>query len=148
MRDEASPRAEGTTLSSGVVVRALPAITDPHGRLTFAQYNDHLPFAPQRFFLLYDITPGRERGHHAHRTCHQFFVCVRGSCSVVTTDGVSTDDIDLWQPTTGLYVPPMTWVVVRPGDGDPAVLVLASHAYDEADYIRDRQEFELARGGR
>jgi hypothetical protein len=41
-----------------------------------------------------------------------------------------------------LHIPPLTWVVFRALVPDAVVLVLASHLFDEADYIRDRAEFD------
>ena len=46
-----------------------------------------LPFAPRRYFVVYDV-PGKEvRGEHAHRTLHQLLVCLKGSLSSCWTMG-------------------------------------------------------------
>ena len=52
----------------------------------------------------------------------------------------------LEEPTTGVYLPPMTWSVQYDYTPDAALLVLASHAYDSRDYVRDYEAFlKLAR---
>jgi hypothetical protein len=45
--------------------------------------------------------------------------------------------IFLDHPAIGVYLPPMTWSVQYDYSPDAALLVLASHAYDARDYVRD-----------
>ena len=60
----------------------------------------HIPFAPRRYFMVFDV-PGKDvRGEHAHRRCHQFLVCARGSVSVVVDDGTASEEIALDVPTS------------------------------------------------
>jgi dTDP-4-dehydrorhamnose 3,5-epimerase-like enzyme len=119
----------------------LPLIKDLRGSLTFAELDDHLPFPPRRFFLVYDVPSKDIRGEHAHRPQHQFLVCVRGSCSVVVDDGRCCAEITLDRPTLGLHVPPMVWATEYKYSPDATLLVLASGEYDAADYIRDYEVF-------
>jgi len=81
------------------------------------------------------------RGEHAHFKCHQFLVCTKGSCSVVFDDGKSREEVVLDQPTKGIYLPPMTWGVQYKYTADAVLLVFASDYYDNADYIRDYDNF-------
>jgi hypothetical protein len=81
------------------------------------------------------------RGQHAHRKCHQFLVCVRGSCRVIADDGKRREEFVLDSPARGVYLPPLTWGVQYDYSADAALLVFASHAYDPADYVRDYDEF-------
>jgi UDP-2-acetamido-3-amino-2,3-dideoxy-glucuronate N-acetyltransferase len=41
----------------------------------------------------------------------------------------------------GIYLPPMIWGIQYKYSSDAALLVFASHHYDNADYIRDYSEF-------
>jgi dTDP-4-dehydrorhamnose 3,5-epimerase-like enzyme len=92
--------------------------------------------------------PGREvRGAHAHRECEQFLICVHGSVRVAVDDGENRAEVTLSDPTEGIYVPPLVWASQFRYSPDAVLLVLASHPYDAADYIRDYGEFLAAVGG-
>jgi hypothetical protein len=94
--------------------------------------------------MVFDV-PGKDvRGERAHRQCHQFLICARGSVSVVVDDGKASEEIVLDAPNLGLYVPPMTWAVQYRHSADALVLVFASDRYDPNDYIRNYDEFLAA----
>ena len=128
----------------GVSVHRLPLIEDLRGRLTAGEFVDQVPFSPRRYFLVFDV-PGKEvRGEHAHRKCHQFLVCLRGSVSVVADDGAASEEFELNEPNLGLYLRPMVWAIQYRYSADALLLVFASEHYDAADYIRDYAEFRAA----
>jgi dTDP-4-dehydrorhamnose 3,5-epimerase-like enzyme len=130
----------------GVTLHRLPLVEDLRGRLTAGEFADQVPFRPLRYFLVFDV-PGKEvRGEHAHRTCHQFLVCLRGSVSVVADDGAASEEFELNEPNLGLYLPPMVWAIQYRYSSDALLLVFASDHYDAADYIRDYAEFRAALG--
>jgi hypothetical protein len=120
----------------------LPEIADPRGRLMFAAGDRHIPFETKRIFAIYDVPATIRRGGHAHREQHQFIMMLNGSSRVSVDEGLDVADVRLDRPIQGLYVPPMVWIEL--GDFTPAAvcLVLASAQFDEADYIRDRAEFQ------
>jgi hypothetical protein len=125
----------------GVFVERLGAVEDLRGKLVAGELGEFLPFEVKRFFLVHSV-PGREvRGQHAHLECHQFLACIRGSCSVIADDGQRRQEFVLDHPAIGVYLPPMTWSVQYNYSPDAALLVLASHAYDASDYVRDYEEF-------
>lgn len=109
-----------------------------------AEVGTLLPFAPQRYFVVFDVPAGQVRGQHAHRECHQVLVCLRGSVTVRSDDGLSAEEWQLDGPALGLYLPPMVWAAQLNFSADAMLLVLASHSYDEAEYIRDYDEFKRA----
>lgn len=116
-------------------------VSDLRGKLSAGEFSPQIPFEPRRYFIVFDV-PGRDvRGEHAHRRCHQFLVCIRGSLAVVVDDGGASEEIALDEPNLGLYVPPMTWAVQYKYSPDALLLVFASDRYDAADYIRDYDEF-------
>jgi acetyltransferase-like isoleucine patch superfamily enzyme/dTDP-4-dehydrorhamnose 3,5-epimerase-like enzyme len=132
------------TSVKGVTLHRLPLVEDLRGRLTAGEFVDQIPFAPLRYFLVFDV-PGKEvRGEHAHRRCHQFLVCLRGSVSVVVDDGMTSEELELNEPNLGLHVPPMVWAIQYRYTADALLLVFASDHYDAADYIRDYAEFRAA----
>ncbi len=122
----------------------LPKITDLRGNLTFIEGENHIPFAVQRVFYLYDVPTGESRGAHAHKQLEQFLVCLSGSFDVVLDDGRASKTIHLNRPWVGLYIPPMIWAAEVNFDPGSVCLVLTSHRYDEADYYRDYDQFLAA----
>ena len=104
---------------------------------------------PERFFVVYDVPTQEVRGAHAHRRCEQFLVCLRGSVNAIVDDGTARAEYLLDNPATGLYMPAMTWGSQYRYSDDAVLLVIASHAYDPDDYIRDYHEFlDVARTAR
>lgn len=136
-----APPRPGKMRVRGVVLTALDEIADLRGGLVAAEIAKFLPFPVKRFFLVHDVPSRDVRGQHAHRACHQFLVCVAGSCRVIADDGKRRQEILLNRSSLGLYLPPMVWAAQFDYSADAALLVLASHAYDPGDYIRDYNEF-------
>jgi len=141
---EVQERAVGVR---GVSVVKLPLVVDLRGSLSFAETGQFLPFIPQRYFLVFDVPSREVRGEHAHRTCHQFLVCIKGSCSVMVDDGQHRAEVLLDRPNLGVHVPPMVWATEYKYSADAVLLVLASDVYKAEDYIRDYDLFlkELGR---
>jgi len=131
----------GPGIVAGVRIVELPLILDLRGTLSFAEVGQMLPFTPKRFFMVFDVRNREIRGEHAHQSCHQFLVCVKGSCSVVVDDGKNREEYQLDQPNLGLYIPAMIWGVQYKYTPDSVLLVFASEKYDTRDYIRDYDEF-------
>lgn len=125
----------------GAKLLALPLVKDLRGSLSFAEVGQFLPFAPQRYFLVFDVPAREVRGEHAHRRCEQFLVCVKGQCSVMVDDGQRRVETLLNRPTLGLYLPPLVWGAQYNYSPDAALLVLASRPYEAEDYIRDYDQF-------
>ena len=126
---------------------SLPRIDDPRGKLTFIEGGRHLPFDIRRVFYLYDVPTEESRGAHAHRNLHQVLICLSGSFDVALDDGSSKRTVHLNRPWQGLHVPPMIWAAEVNFDPGSVCLVLASDRYDEADYIREYDQYlALVRG--
>ena len=121
--------------------RRLAEVDDLRGKLVAGEIGEFLPFEVKRFFVVHGVSSRQIRGQHAHRKCHQFLVCVRGSCRVIADDGKQRQEFLLDTPARGVYLPPMTWGVQYDYSADAALLVLASHAYDAGDYMRDYDAF-------
>ncbi len=122
----------------------LPKIHDPRGNLTFIEGGNHVPFDIQRVYYLYDVPGGADRGAHAHRNLHQFIVAMSGSFDVVLDDGQEQRRFHLNRSYFGLYVCPMMWRYLDNFSSGAVCMVLASSKYDEADYIRDYDQFMSA----
>ena len=135
------------TAVKGVTLHEFPFIKDMRGNLSVGEFERTVPFVPKRYFLVLDV-PNREiRGEHAHHKCHQFLVCVKGSCSAVADDGKSRQEFLLDRPNLGLYIPPRIWGTQYKYSSDAVLLVFASEYYDANDYIREYGHFiELVNG--
>jgi UDP-2-acetamido-3-amino-2,3-dideoxy-glucuronate N-acetyltransferase len=121
-------------------IHSLTRADDLRGSLMAADFAG-LPFTPVRVFTVSDVPSEHIRGSHAHLECAQLLVCVRGSINVVLDDGATREEFLLGNAEFGLHVPPMTWSTQYKYSFDATLLVLASHPYDPADYIRDYDEF-------
>jgi UDP-2-acetamido-3-amino-2,3-dideoxy-glucuronate N-acetyltransferase len=125
----------------GVGLHCLKRVKDMRGNLAVAECVSDIPFEPRRIFAIFGV-PNREvRGEHAHKTLHQFLICVSGNCSVIVDDGGRRADVLLNSPGIGLHVGPLVWTTQYNYSPDAVLVVLASDPYDADDYIRDYAEF-------
>lgn len=111
------------------------------GDISVVEENKEIPFEIKRFYYLYDIPGGVERGGHAHRQLYQFIVAVSGCFTVVLDDGKSRRSFTLNRPYMGLLVTPGMWRTLEDFSSGSVCMVLASEYYDEKDYIRDHDSF-------
>lgn len=143
--EKATTPAPGERVSStkvqGVTLHKLDFVRDLRGDLSVGEFERDIPFSVRRYFVILDVSSEKVRGQHAHRECHQFLTCIKGRCSVVADDGTSRQEFQLDGPSTGLYLPPLTWATQYRYSADATLLVFASHYYDAADYVRDYAEF-------
>jgi acetyltransferase-like isoleucine patch superfamily enzyme len=142
---ETAPTRDGALTAlhvGGAALHRLPIFSDARGSLTFGEVGNHLPFPVARYFVVSDVPSLEVRGEHAHRECHQFLVCLRGSCAVTLDDGQHREEVLLDSQTLGLHLPPMIWSALYHYTPDAVLLVLTSHAYSAADYIRNYDEFQ------
>jgi dTDP-4-dehydrorhamnose 3,5-epimerase-like enzyme len=116
------------------------------GTLVFVENHKPVPFAIQRVFGVSGVTPGTVRGDHAHRECNQALICMNGVCEVLCTDGRESATFRLTTPGTLLHVPAMIWASEKYETEHTVLLVLADQKYDNADYIRDFDEYLALRG--
>jgi hypothetical protein len=115
----------------------LPKILNRSGNITPIHGNENIPFEIKRVFYLYDIPGGEARGAHAHIECHQFLIAASGAFEVVLDDGKNKRTINLNRPYYGLHIPPGIWAAEQGFSSGAICLVLASHSYNEVDYLRD-----------
>ena len=125
----------------GVSVQRMARVADIRGSLSVGEFEKTVPFSVRRYFLVFGVPSRETRGEHAHLECHQFLICVRGSCSLVADDGENRQEFLLNRPDVGVHLPPMVWGIQYKYSEDAVLLVFASHPYDSGDYIRDYAEF-------
>lgn len=120
---------------------SLPQIRNRAGNITPIHNSIEIPFDIKRIFYLYDIPGGESRGAHAHKECHQFLLAASGSFEVMVNDGKEQKVISLNRPYLGIHIPPMIWASEINFSSGSICLVLASHLYNENDYIRDYKDY-------
>jgi dTDP-4-dehydrorhamnose 3,5-epimerase-like enzyme len=120
----------------------LRQLSAPEGSITPVESGtDPVPFEVARVFYVYDVVGGAVRAGHAHKVLEEFIVAVMGSFTVVMSDGEREQEVELTRAYQGLYVPPRVWRSLSNFSSGAVATVLCSHHYEEADYIRDRDEF-------
>jgi len=116
-------------------------IADARGALTVGEVPTEVPFAPERYFAVFDVPTVELRGEHAHKQCQQFLICLHGSCRVLLDDGEKRCEIILDRPDMGVFMPAMIWGTQYRYSPDAVLLVFASRPYEAEDYLRTYDEF-------
>lgn len=111
------------------------------GNITVIENGINIPFDVKRIYYLYDIPGGEERGGHAHYELEQYLIAASGSFNVILDDGKNRKIVTLNRPNLALHIVPGLWRELDNFSSGSISLVLASHIYDEKDYIRDYNEF-------
>lgn len=120
----------------------LPKIHNPAGNITPLNSEVDVPFEIKRIYYLYDVPGGESRGGHAHYQLEQYLVAASGSFDVVLFDGKERRKVSLNRPYHALHIVPGIWRELENFSSGSICLVLASHKYDEKDYIRDFDAFK------
>ena len=115
--------------------------SDNKGNITVVENDITVPFDVKRVYYLYDIPGGESRGGHAHKELKQLLVAAGGCFDVILDDGNIKRTYTLNRPHQGLLIVPGIWRELDNFSSGSVCLVMASLEYDEADYIRDYNEF-------
>lgn len=133
-------RSQETTVEDCQVIELDRRVTDVGDLVIGLEIT--IGFVPRRVYYLYDVPANAERGGHAHKELEQVIVAVSGAFEVLLSDGRNERIVQLNQPNVGLKLPPGLWRELRGFSGGAICLVLASHEYDESDYLRHLNDFE------
>jgi len=123
-------------------ILSLSKIHNTAGNITIVESEQNIPFNIQRIYYLYDIPGGESRGGHAHKGLHQLIIAASGSFEVLLDDGINKKIVRLNRPNYGLLIVPGIWRELFEFSSGSICMVLASHKYDENDYIREYQNFK------
>lgn len=120
----------------------LPKILDTRGNLTFIESNVHIPFKIKRTYWIYDVPGGEIRGSHAFKKSQELIIALSGSFDIVLNDGKQESKYTLNRSYEGLYVPNLIWKSMENFSTNSLALVVSNIVYDEADYLRNFDEFK------
>ncbi len=112
------------------------------GYISIAEVEDNIPFKVKRVYWTY-FTPNHvERGNHGHIALEQVIIAVSGVINF-KFENVQGEIFNfvLDEPSKGVYIPPGYWREMK-FSHNAVLLCMASLKYDEADYIRDYDEFK------
>jgi hypothetical protein len=112
-----------------------------NGNITVIENGDNIPFEVKRVYYLYDVPSGEVRGGHAHYELQQYIIAASGSFDVVLNDGVNKRTISLNRPNLALHILPGLWRELDNFSSGSISMVLASHTFEEKDYMRDYKQF-------
>lgn len=124
-------------------IKLIPLQThgDNRGSLVALEEGRNIPFEIKRIYYLFKTKEGVRRGLHAHNKLKQLAIAVRGSCRFVLDDGKEKVEILLDNPAQGLLIESFMWREMYDFSDDCVLMVLADQLYDEADYVRDYNQF-------
>ena len=114
--------------------------TREHGILIPIEFSD-IEFIPKRIFLVTDCEPDLKRGCHAHRSCVQILMCIRGEVSVYLNDGTFEKSFCLTQGDS-IFVDKKIWNYYTMSSKSDVLLVICSEPYDRDEYIFELEELK------
>ena len=150
----AAPKAREIAVGQGAEAKAGAGVADPlvalvelqtipmpNGILGVAEVSKHIGFPVHRAYYIRDVPTGQSRGAHGHKALRQCFLCLRGSVTLAITRNGRTETVRLSRPSQAAVVAAGCWRDLSDFSEDSVIIVLASDEYDEADYIRDYDDF-------
>ncbi|MDE6277613.1 MAG: FdtA/QdtA family cupin domain-containing protein [Muribaculaceae bacterium] len=102
-----------------------------------------LGYDVSRVFYIFDTPAEASRGGHSHLMDYQTLVALSGSFDVLLDDGSGSEPrrVCLNRPNLGLLIPPGIWRTMENFSAGSVCMALAKNPYDEAEYVRDYDEF-------
>jgi dTDP-4-dehydrorhamnose 3,5-epimerase-like enzyme len=118
-----------------------PYFNESNGDLVVVE-GDIIPFNVSRVFTV-RASKGSVRGEHAHQHCSQLLICTNGAIEVKCDDNRITETYVLDKANFGLFIPPGIWGYQKYIEENSTLTVLCDLPYEEADYIRNYNDFKL-----
>jgi dTDP-4-dehydrorhamnose 3,5-epimerase-like enzyme len=112
-----------------------------NGYLAFFESQQDITFVVKRIYYIYKVPINAKRGMHAHKKLKQIFWCPYGKIEVILDDGEQKRSYLLDEPEKALILSKCYWRDIYWRKKGSVLCVAASDYYDEADYIRDYNEF-------
>ena len=80
------------------------------------------------------------RGNHAHKTCTQIFLSLKGDIEMKIENKQGFKRLKLKEFSHPIKVPPLNWVKIKMQENQ-LIMVICDKKYSENDYIRDYKIF-------
>ena len=122
-------------------VVGIKTIRDARGTLGVVEGLREVGFDFKRVYFLTDLADVEKRGAHAHKKLKQCFVVLRGAATIKLEGFGRVHEFRLESCDKALIVPAGYWRDLYDFSDDVLIAVLASDYYDEADYIRNYDDF-------
>ena len=119
----------------------LPYHKENNGDLVVVE-GEIIPFSIKRVFNVRQ-QKGDIRGRHAHLHCSQLLICTNGAVEVKCDDSRTTEIYVLDKPNFGLFIPPGIWADQKYIENNTILTVLCDRPFEEADYLRNYEDFKL-----
>lgn len=125
-----------------IKVYKFPSISEEirQGSLRVFELNK-MPFICKRVFSVVNAQAGSIRGEHAHKICNQLICCVSGKVLLTCNNGIETIQKELTPSSEAVLVPAGVWAKQTYLQDNSVILVFCDQLYDEADYIRNYNNF-------
>ncbi len=121
----------------------LPYHKEINGDLVVAEgENSVIPFSIKRVFNV-RAQKGNIRGEHAHRHCSELLICSNGVVEVKCDDSSTNELYVLDKPNFALLIRPGIWTEQKYIKNNTILTVLCDRPYEEADYLRNYDDFKL-----
>ncbi len=120
-------------------------ITDEQdrGKLVSIETDSAIPFNIKRVSYIWNVPTGRIRGGCANTIEQEFFICIRGRCSIkVSPDGGPLNKIIMNNPHRGIFIDTLVWYELTDFSPDAIVLCFSSTNYFPDNKISNREEFK------
>ena len=117
--------------------------SDEYGSLIALEEMKQIPFTVKRVYYIFDVEEDVRRGFHSHLELNQMLICVSGSVKILLKTPYDEKIVELNEPSKGLYIGPMIWREMFDFTPGTVLLVLADELYDEAEYIRNYEKYEV-----
>jgi UDP-2-acetamido-3-amino-2,3-dideoxy-glucuronate N-acetyltransferase len=96
----------------------------------------------KRTFVVGGVPAGVSRGNHAHKACDQVLTCWAGKVLVEVDDTQESWKFELTPDSKSLFIPAGLWAKQTYINDDSVLIVAASDTFNEADYFRNRTNYE------
>ena len=128
-------------------------MTEPHF-LPHTAYSDHrgellslnfqeIPFLPNRIYVISALTESKTpRVAHAHKKLSQIVFALSGDWELELYYGRKRETFQVIPMSSFLYIPAGYWRYATCGKREGLLGVIASHSYEEDDYIRDFDDYQ------
>lgn len=119
-------------------------VLDHRGLLKSIELDNFNLFKIKRIFIL-EFKDKIARGNHAHKKCKQYIICSKGKVQIEYIKNNVKKQKILYPEMKGLYIPPKTWVVLKPILKNTEIFCLCDMKFLKSDYIKDYKEFITAK---